>query len=126
MQLIPKNIRVYYLTEEHLETIATLNLTNSVYLGFFGICLGLLAAFGITLTTVEIRDAVPHAMFVALTFSSAILSLLLGIIFLVGFKRSREEIHRAKRTEPASIVMPTVPPVPKPDPSTLPPARASS
>ena len=110
--LAPKNIRMYYLTEDQLESVASLNLMNAVCLGFFGICIGSLIAFYTTLKTAEIKDPFTHATFVVLAIGSGCLAIFFGIVLGIGCARSIIDLKRWKRIEP-TVTTPATPPDPK-------------
>jgi hypothetical protein len=108
--LAPKNIRMYYLTEDQLESVASLNLINAVCLAFFGICIGSVIAFYTTLKTAEIKDPSTHAIFIALAIGSGCLAVFFGIVLGVGCAKSLVDLKRWKKIEPT--VAPITPIVP--------------
>jgi hypothetical protein len=106
VQLAPKTIRMYYLTEDQLERVASLNLITAVCLAFFGVCFGGFVSFYTTLRTADIRDPSTHATFVSIAVVTAILAAFFLVVFLCGLIKSLLDLRRAKRTEAIGTVMP--------------------
>ena len=67
------------LTVSKDELLSVSGLGGSIYLAFFGICLGALVSFGIVLTTTPVSSPFAFASYVALTGVSTIGTLLFGI-----------------------------------------------
>ena len=107
VQLAPKTIRMYYLTEDQFENIATLNLTTAVCLAFFGICIGGFISLYSTVRATDLMDASTHATFIALTVLTGVLGIFFGALFAIGFVRSLLNLRQAKRTETVKTVLPS-------------------
>ena len=106
VQLAPKNIRMYYLTEDQLENGLSLNLITGVCLALFGICVGGFISFYTTLRTADIKDPSTHATFVSVAVVAAILAVFFAVVFGCGIVKSILSIRRAKRTEAVGTVAP--------------------
>ena len=96
VELVPASIKAYILTEERLEIVSSLSVTNTVYLAAVGISIGLFASFLIVVKTVEL-DVGNRALFWSLTIATGLLSAVFGILFGLGFKRSRDLLNQIKQ-----------------------------
>ena len=95
---MPATIRAFIITEDKLETIAALNLSTSVHLAFFGIAVGLLAAFVITLKTVPNLPQSDQTLFTGLSIIFGFVSLFCGTNFGIGLYRSISNIGSIKKS----------------------------
>jgi len=97
VQLMPTSIKIYFLTEERLEIVSSLAVGNAVYLGILGISVGLVVSFGIVLKTVTL-NAADTALFGALALASGFSTVICGLMFGVGFRRSRRSLDQIKQS----------------------------
>ncbi|MGA7410695.1 MAG: hypothetical protein WBW33_09430 [Bryobacteraceae bacterium] len=96
MQIMPSIIKVYCITEEQLETIASLSLSNSIHLSFLGMSFGALVTLLVALETVSTLSDINRAMFIVATLTAMFLVALCGVLFAFGFRRSKASIERIK------------------------------
>ena len=88
IQYAKRSVIMLTVTREELYSVSGLG--GSLYLGFFGICLGGLIAFAVVLTTTTISSPITYGSYVALTGVSALGSLFFGIKSIqeyIGCKR---------------------------------------
>jgi len=89
---------MFTVTELELDAVASLS--ASIHLTFFGISFGALVAFAIVLATVSPNDPVIHAMFVALLWVSALMTLYFGIRGINDYITARRKLNEIK-SEPS-------------------------
>lgn len=87
------NWDMYNISEERLDALVSGN--NQIGLAIFTLCLGLFAAFLVTLLTVELSDK-KSAFFISVTLTSGILSIFFGLQAGREWAKGRAEIRRIK------------------------------
>jgi len=100
----PTNIEMYCLTEDQLETVASVNVVTAVSLAFLGICFGAWLTVYVTLASVNGLQDLTKATFVALQWGSGCLTIFFLVVFVVGLIKSVLGLRKIKRTGKAKVV----------------------
>jgi hypothetical protein len=97
----PRNVTMYYVSDQELEIIGSSNAQSSLHLTFFGVFAGAALALGLTLITLEIADPRIYAAFWAGLTVSLAFTIYFGIRSFVDWKNSAKQI-KAIRAESAN------------------------
>lgn len=85
-------------TRDELQSVSGLG--GSIYLAFFGICLGALISFGVVLSTTTIENPRAFASYVALTAVSGIGTFLFGIKSIQEYQGCQKRLKQISQDEP--------------------------
>lgn len=96
MQLNARVFNIFPVAEYELSSLAYLNTTTSVFLGFLGISVGAC----LTCLTVESADPFRRAAYLIGSIAAGGLALLCLVMFIIGLRRSRREIEEIKKRPP--------------------------
>lgn len=94
VEFVPRNLKMINISTSELDAVASLS--PSVHMGFLGMSLGGLVAFGIVLGTVEIMNPSMYATFVALTAVSAVFTLYFGVRAGLDSYAARKKLRELK------------------------------
>jgi hypothetical protein len=92
IQYAKRSVVMLTVTKDELESVSGLG--GSLYLAFFGICLGALVSFSIVLSTTSIASPFAFAAYVALTAISAIGTLLFGVKSIQEYRACRRRLKQ--------------------------------
>jgi len=87
---------MHRLTTQELDDFLSAN--TGVHFGFFGLALGAMVSFGITLLTGQIQAPRVFASFVALTAVSLIFTVFFGARTLIEYKRVKKRVEDIKHS----------------------------
>ena len=85
---------MYPVTDEELDALTSHN--TGIHLGFLGISVGVLIAFGITLVTVLIPDPKVFAAFIGLSAVGALATAFFGFMAFREYRRTRRHLQLIK------------------------------
>jgi len=91
----PREMRVYYLNEAELDSIASQ--TGSTDIAFLGISAGALITLCATLETVTIADPIKHATFVGAAIVFLVFTLFFGARTYQSLQYSKKRLQQIKK-----------------------------
>ena len=83
-----------YVFEHELKTIGSANLKTSLEFGFFGVSIGALIAFAITVSTVDFKSPYVYATFWALSGLSSLSTLFFFFRCILSWREASQEVNR--------------------------------
>jgi hypothetical protein len=92
IQYAKRSVIMVTVTREELQSVSGLG--GSIYLAFFGICLGALVSFCIVLSTTNISSPYAFAAYVALTGVAVLGTLVFGIKSAQEYKGCRRRLKQ--------------------------------
>lgn len=93
--IVPRHVEIYLLLGEELDAIA--GGAHSIHLTLFGISIGALIAFVITLGTGQVTAALAFSGFVGASVAAFGLSTLFGLLALRDWRRHQARIRNIKQ-----------------------------
>jgi hypothetical protein len=96
----PRNVTMYYVSDQELETIGTASNDFSLQLGFFGAALGIAVACIATLSTVDILNPRIYAAYWAVLVVSIPACVFFFIRSILAYRKSRQQIRAIREESP--------------------------
>lgn len=87
---------MYSLTEPELNSLQESGLLATVDLSLFALCIGILVASLITITTVDITDPRKFAAYVAVSIVTGLFSLWFGARAAIAFRNAKAKLREIK------------------------------
>lgn len=97
IQYAKRSVVMLTVTKDELQSVTGLG--ASVYLAFFGTCLGALISFGVVLSTATISSPYALASYVALSGVAVLGTFLFGIKSVQEYKRCKRQLKRLTQDE---------------------------
>lgn len=102
--MIPTDVYMHTVSEADLESLAGSG--DGLYLAALGIAIGAFISLVSTVETIFISDPYHHAIFVAMTWLSAFVSILLGIKVSLDRKALTQKLNRYRQASKDMVMSP--------------------